>query len=402
MLLSVCYGFLLFLLGVLAYCAVYRTIDQRLLIVCSFFYLGRCALYIGNTVLSIFPPKFANDWGLFWVEDHILGNLSVPSADSFAIQGLLIAPLYSALTEPIYLALAANTAAYTLAGYAVGRFAFLLAPPRKAALIFLAFNLFPAANYFTMFGLRDPIILAGATMFFLGLGRYLVGHSRSAFNGEVLLGALIMLVSRPELAVIFVPSLGLIGMRVAARKYRGSAAKRIKPALYLLAILVLIPASYISYRAAISDIGFKEAGISAVIGAYGQARYERQFSDKDQSGDQSPIIPPDLYARLPLPARVATQTAGMLVLPFPWLVDRIPKALAFVDSLVYLFLLWLMLRSWRIREVRYGLLVFAVALLGMGTTVSNFGNAFRMRIVLFPILIAAVAFVAARTRKVSA
>ena len=399
MLLSVCYGFLLFLLGVLAYCAVYRTIDQRLLIICSSFYLGRCALFIVNGVLGIFPPKFANDWGLYWVEDHFLGNLSVPSADSFAVQGILIAPLYGILTEPIYLALAANTAAYSLAGYAVGRFAFMLAPPGKATLIFLAYNLFPAANYFVMFGLRDLIILAGTTMLFLGFGRYLVGQSRAAFNGEVLLGAVIMVVSRPELAVIFVPSIGLIGMTVAARKYRGSAARRIKPALYMLAILLLIPASYVSYRAAVSDIGFKEAGIATVLGVYGQARYERQFSDKDQSGDQSPIIPPDLYSRLPLPARVATQTAGMLVLPFPWLIDRIPKALAFLDSLVFLFLLWQLLHKRQIREVKYGLLVFAIALLGMGTTVSNFGNAFRMRIVLYPVLIAAVTFAVARARQ---
>ena len=102
-------------------------------------------------------------------------------------------------------------AAYSIAGYAVGRFALLVAPPGKATLIFLAYNLFPAANYFVMFGLRDPVILAGTTMLFLGLGRYLIGHSRLSLNGEVLLGAAIMVMSRPELAVIFVPSIGLIG-----------------------------------------------------------------------------------------------------------------------------------------------------------------------------------------------
>ena len=76
-----------------------------------------------------------------------------------------------------------------------------------------------------------------------------------------------------------------------------------------------------------------------------------------------------------------------------------PKALAFVDSLLYLFLLWKMWRARHVREVRYGLLVFAVALLGMGTTVSNFGNAFRMRMVLFPIVIVAVTFALAQTRR---
>ncbi len=399
MLLAVCYGFALFFLGTVAYCAIYRTIQLRLFAACAVLYLARCVLFVGNQMLGIFPPKFANDWGLFWVEYHLRGNTMAPTADSFAVQGLLIAPLYSFLSEPIYLALAANTAAYSLACYAVGRFAFMLAPPGKATLIFLAFALFPAGNYFIMFGLRDPIILAASTMFFLGLGRYLVGHSRTALNGEVLLGAVIMLASRPELAVVFVPSIGLIGMRVAARKYRGSAAKRLKPALYTLAFLLLIPASYVAYRAAVSDIGLQEAGIETVIGVYGETRYDRQFSDKDQSGDESPIIPPALYGRLPLPARVAVQTAGMLVLPFPWLINRIPKALAFVDSLLFMTLLWQMLRHRRVREVRYGLFVFAVALLGMGTTVSNFGNAFRMRIVLFPILIAAVTFAMARPRE---
>jgi hypothetical protein len=38
----------------------------------------------------------------------------------------------------------------------------------------------------------------------------------------------------------------------------------------------------------------------------------------------------------------------------------------------------------------------------MGTTVSNFGNAFRMRMVLFPIVAVAVAFAVARTRKADA
>jgi hypothetical protein len=397
--LSVCYAFLLVLVGVFAYCAVYRTLHQRLLLASAIFFVGRCLLYLGNHVLGVFPPKFANDWGLFWVEYHLLGNQSVPTADSFAIQGLLIAPIYGLLTDPILAAYAVNVAAFTIAGYAIGRFALLVAPPGKAALIFLAFNLFPAANYFVMFGLRDPVILAGTTMFFCGLGRYLLGHSRRSLNGETLLGAIVMLASRPELAVIFVPSLGLIAMAVAGRKYRGSAGKRMRPALYILATLVLIPVAWVSYNAAVSDVGFEQAGITTVLEVYGEARYERQFSDKDLSGDESPIIPPELYGKLPLPARIAMQTAGMLVLPFPWLINRIPKALAFLDSLLYLFLLWKMWQARHVREVRYGFLVFGVALLGMGTTVSNFGNAFRMRMVLFPIVAIAVAFAVAHTRK---
>ena len=402
MILSACYGFVLFLLGVVAYCAVYRTVHQRLLIASSIFFVGRCALYLGNYVLGVFPPKFANDWGLFWVEYHLLGNESVPTADSFATQGLLIAPIYGLLSDPILAAYAVNVAAFTLAGYAIGRFALLVASPNKAALIFLAFNLFPAGNYFVMFGLRDPVILAGTTMFFCGLGRYLIGHSRRSFNAETLLGAIIMLASRPELAVVFVPSLGLIGMAVAGRKYRGSAGKRMRPALYLLATIIVVPLAWVSYQAAVSDVGFEEAGITTILEVYGEARYERQFSDKDLSGDESPIIPQELYGRLPVPARIAMQTAGMLILPFPWLINRVPKALAFLDSLLYMFLLWKMWRARHVREVRYGLLVFAVALLGMGTTVSNFGNAFRMRMVLFPIVAVAVAFAVARTRKADA
>jgi hypothetical protein len=175
-----------------------------------------------------------------------------------------------------------------------------------------------------------------------------------------------------------------------------------RPALYLLATIIVIPLAWVSYQAAVSDVGFEEAGITTILEVYGEARYERQFSDKDLSGDESPIIPQELYGRLPLPARIAMQTAGMLVLPFPWLINRVPKALAFVDSLLYMFLLWKMWRARHVREVRYGLLVFAVALLGMGTTVSNFGNAFRMRMVLFPIVAVAVAFAVARTRKADA
>ena len=399
MILSVCYGFLLFLLGVVAYCAVYRTIHRRLLLACGALFLGRCGLFIANATLGILPVKFANDFGLFWVESHLLNNPSVAPADSFVVQGLLIAPVYGLLNEPIFAAYAVNVAAYSIAGYAVGRFALLVAPPGKATLIFLAYNLFPAANYFVMFGLRDPVILAGTTMLFLGLGRYLIGHSRLSLNGEVLLGAAIMVVSRPELAVIFVPSIGLIGMSVAARKFRGSAAKRIRPALYMAAFLLLVPAAYMAYLVAVSDVGFQQAGIETILEVYGEARYDRQFSDKDLSGDESPIIPPDLYHRLSLPARIAMQTAGMVVLPFPWLIDRIPKALAFVDSLLFMYLLWRLFRARKVREVRYGLLVFAVALLGMGTTVSNFGNAFRMRMVLFPVLVVAVAFAVAGTRR---
>ncbi len=402
MILSACYGFLLFMLGVIAYCGIYRTIHQRLLLASALFFAGRCLLYLGNYVLDVFPPKFANDWGLFWVEYNLLGNESVPTADSFAVQGLLIAPIYAFLSDPILAAYAVNVAAYTLAGYAIGRFALLVTTPNRAALIFLAFSIFPAGNYFVMFGLRDPVILAATTMFFCGLGRYLIGHSRYSMNPETVIGAVIMLASRPELAVVFVPSIGLIAMAVAGRKYRGSAAKQMRPALYMLATLILIPVAWVSYQAAVADVGFEEAGITPILEVYGEARYERQFSDKDMSGDESPIIPPDLYGRLPLPARIAMQTAGMLVLPFPWLIDRVTKALSFLDSLLYLFLLWKMWQARHVREVRYGFLVFAVALLGMGTTVSNFGNAFRMRMVLFPIVVVAVAFAVARTRKADA
>ena len=102
--------------------------------------------------------------------------------------------------------------------------------------------------------------------------------------------------------------------------------------------------------------------------------------------------------------KVVLACSGGLVRSFcvPWLIDRVPKALAFIDSLLYMFLLWKMWQARHVREVRYGFLVFAVALLGMGTTVSNFGNAFRMRMVLFPIVVVAVAFAVARTRKADA
>lgn len=345
-----------------------------------------------NLQLGPMAEKYAGDFAMFWFLG-VVRHTSVPAdAASFAVLGLLASPGFMIFGVVKAVVLAVNNAALALAPYLFFVSAREAVPKRAAKLGAILLALYPAANYFGFFGLRDPVIYLGVTLIVLGLLR-ITARVGKGLESSVFLGAggVVSLWSRPELATIVVPA-GFLVYFDLIRRYR-SPHRRVQHARVLLGMAglpVLMAGLFMAFRVATRDIGLSEATINGVVSEYGRIRYERQFEDRDASGDQSPIIPRERYGGMPPWQRVAIQSAGMIVLPFPTQIRGASHLLAFGDSLLLVWVMLLTVRYGRPRPKGPFFWSTLVAVVVMGTVVNNFGNAFRMRLVLVPLVVGAL------------
>jgi hypothetical protein len=136
---------------------------------------------------------------------------------------------------------------------------------------------------------------------------------------------------------------------------------------------------------AVSKVGLVagDATLSDLVDDYATERYDRSVgangSELAGSGG-SDILPPSIFKKLPLPARIGLQTIGMVVVPMPWLLTGASRMLAGADSAFIIFCIIFAFRARRIRPNMALLMGFAAGTLAMGLVVANGGNAFRMRL----------------------
>ncbi|SEQ18569.1 hypothetical protein [Neolewinella agarilytica] len=262
-------------------------------------------------------------------------------------------------------------------------------------LIFLTF--YPAAINFSMFGLRDPVIYLFMTMNIVSLIRLYLTKSYLPLFG-IVFSVLAIFSMRPELFAFLFAPYGFLILWGLISYYKNT--KTINNKLLLMVgsfVVVILPglmAAYLAYGFVTANIGAVGASPVDIVTTYASNRYDREAG----IGDGSHIVPPNIYHAIPWYARWGLQALGMIILPFPWLITSVPKVFAAVDSF---FIILMIVGFWWLRKkylvtglINVGLkrerifmalfITFFTSVGVMGFIVNNAGNAFRMRMAIFP------------------
>ena len=265
-------------------------------------------------------------------------------------------------------------------------------------------SVYPAVINFSIFGLRDPIvyclILVNIVYFFC----FSFEKKLSYIFGIVFSLLLILLVRSELISFIIIPYLYLLSHYLIKFYLRHS---KLNDKIFILCvnfIFLLIPGliiGYFVYDFVIGQVGAKEISPIDMVDTYAVSRYNRH-----EGG--SAILPPSIYHSLPWYGRWVLQSLGIIILPFPWLIKSVTTFLASIDSMFIIVLIVVYRRSFK--KLRKSILfltqphvllvfnslflTFVFSVLIMGVIVNNAGNAFRMRLSIFPYIgvVSALAF----------
>lgn len=363
----------------------------------------RAAISLVNNELEFFDAKLAGNLALQLYEHHVFeghGILEVLGHE-FGAQVLLNTPVWWLLGPSRESLLLSNAAVGSLLAPLAGLFLYRDFGWSAARRAFLIGSCYLGAFNFSLFGLRDPIICLAVTLFAVAGLRFWWGGRRSLDLGLLIASLAAALSLRPEMAYflaafVALPLLGwYLAMWQAARRNRRVFASGLLVTLPLAALAAAL--TFASTHVAAVNIGARSSNLLTIAEEDAEARFQRAVGDS--YGGRSHLTSAEQYREMPVLQRVVTQTAGLIVLPFPWEITDLPRLLAFCDSLFLMALIGFALLNLRYAEtaetkaaarlVAGLLLVFAIGLLGMGIIVSNAGNGFRMRISATPFLILA-------------
>lgn len=366
-------------------------------------FLAAFALRIGLTVINetfeLIPEKYAGEFALdvhrtIWQTGAEGGMGEVPSQKrNFLLPALLNLPGFLLFGATRWTLIFTNGFLATMAAVVGAAYLDRLACRRAATWGLLLLAFYPAALNFSIFGLRDPIIYFLVTVY-CGAAWATIWPGRGRlFQGLIAGAALLLIVPlRVELLPILLVLPFAIASGVAWRasgRFRIAFERRtvrLTAALLLLAVALPLAASL--YHKTLSQIGVTGfVSPVEIVEVYAEQRYLR-----DPEG--SNILPESVYRRTSPAVRFVLQTFGIIVLPYPWLISDIPRALAGLDSLVLIACLWVVYRqrSSVPRAVNRlaldpAMLAFWAGVLVMGLLIVNAGNALRMRMSLVPFVL---------------
>lgn len=388
-----------------------RSIFSLSLIVYVAGFMVRAVLIMLNEEWQFFEQKVAGELSLELYRAHVLTGDSWFEflGHEFAPQVLLNIPVWTLFGESRIALLMSNAMVGAIAGPMSAVLLLRDYHPSVSKRALLLVSLYPACLNFSVFGLRDPIIFLG--MIFLICGAVRIWADKVTLGNlfQMFLGTLLVLCSRPELAyvvivVFMLPVMnGYVNLMNASRRSKrafGSLMALTLPALACAALLV-VAATGLAAR----NIGAKTINPSEIASKNAMERFERHDS---ATGGGSHMIPGALYQLLPWYLRVPVQTAGLIMLPFPWAVNSVSKLLAFGDS-IYLILVGMFAfvnvyysnpisKSGFGRLTLFLLLIAFIGFLGLAFVVSNFGNGFRMRFAVTPVILLAGSICPLRVR----
>ena len=264
--------------------------------------------------------------------------------------------------------------------------------PAFWALVFV--SIYPAAINFSIFGLRDPVVYCLVLVNIVYFISFAFKKKLRFIFGIVLSLLLILLVRAELISFIIIPYVYLLShylIKFFKRHYR------LNDKIFILSfniIFLIIPGlviGYVLYNFVTGQIGAKAISPIDIVDTYATNRYNRH-----EGG--SAILPPNLYHSLPWYGRWGLQSLGIIILPFPWLIKSVTTFLASIDSLFIIILIILYKRTFkRIKKSVLFLsqphvlvvfkaifITFILSVLIMGIIVNNAGNAFRMRLSIFP------------------
>lgn len=371
----------------------------------------RVLLLLSNESFQLFPPKFAGEFSLYYYKALFLNEdlFKIPSFIPQMIFNLGAFSLFGANRINIIL-----TNAFLLSFSSIIAFVYLyrIYNVNAGIVAFLLIMFYPATLNFSMFGLRDPVV------FFLFLSYILsflfVIESRDwAFRTinffVCIISMALALLSRPEMlpVIAFLPYIFLLRMLF----FKISKIKIVLDKFVILIVsvgfilIVTIGGGYFATRIVLAQIGVTNLVSPLVVATeFADKRYERQFLDQGGSeGGGGAILPPNIYYTLPGSLRIVFQTIGIIILPFPWLIDSLDEGLASLDSLYIIGMVIYIIYG--LRFIHKGqhkfnillcLLNFLLGVLIMGVIVNNTGNAFRLRMNIVPFIIVACAMTSAQ------
>jgi len=315
--------------------------------------LGLSALSVVNFELSLFEQKFASKFAYEW----FLGVESELPNSTFAIPGIINSLAY-ALTDSWESAIGVNIAlviiVYSVCQQGVPRYAYLA--------------LSPAILNFALFALRDPLIYFSFFIFVI-LVRTLKIWSLAFLTFFL---CIINIGLRPENIVILFSFFGLVWF-VEAK----SAYTRIIILLFgLLAVIYL--GTYVPRL-----LGFSESiNIVDLFDVLDQFYYDRATRWDSDSGGSSNILSGRLVD-YPLYLRYPIQILSMFILPLPFEISSVTLLLAFIDSCFFIFTFLKFNKHASSREK----ILFWVYILCFAFFMANYGNALRMRLPAYGIML---------------
>jgi predicted membrane-bound mannosyltransferase len=255
----------------------------------------------------------------------------------------------------------------------------------------MLFSFYPAAINFSLFGLRDIVIYTMVATYVLSMLAFTMLSERR--TTDLLVAALMCILVLWQRAELIAVMLAVPGAIFAYSVWRTSRSERTRAGRIVLlitgaslVITSMVAGAGIASRVIASQLGAESLNVATVATVYATKRMERA-SRNVQNGGESNILPRAAYLKMDPVTRTLLQTGGIIILPYPWLLNSPSRLFAALDS-IFLISLIVIAVKYGMRQRRSGiwapLLAFALGVLMMGLIVSNAGNAFRMRLALVP------------------
>ncbi len=405
------------------------------------FWLRGAAVFV-NEQITVFPQKFAACFPLDMInrQGGLVGFFQNFNASDRRITDQLKFVLEAAANipgiaffenSPVILNL---TNCLVGAGAGIVVFAYMrrLFGRNIAVFALLLVSFFPAAFNFSLFGLRDIFLYFLILTNIASLIWLLLRPERRALQVAIYLVTLLALgVLRSALLPFILILPAFLLARAALRRYRTVQDRRTRIGLVAGAALAGVLVLFGSYMVVLHHVGingfvmpdklfahYVEARASRGTpfakqynsgrGAISTCRSMNHRAQNAARGVASQYMPFERYRRTPWVLREALQLVGFIVIPLPWQLDRLSRALALFDTffvVATMFAAWKALRlppppaaTARRREdvwraFNLGLLLsFAIGWLGYGLLVTDSGNAFRLRLSVEPFLLFGASF----------
>ncbi len=247
---------------------------------------------------------------------------------------------------------------------------------------YLLIMFYPDIVYFSFFSLRD-VGLATFMAFFM------IGLSRSNLK-LMAVSALAILLTRPEL-IVWLTFLYVFFLISYFKKERDRWAIYVFLAVFLYFSLTQLFFWFLDFN----HWGASGVTIADSLNFLLERRYERQFSDSDGSGGESPTLPTSLFYQLSLYSRIFLQS-----LSFAYLSLYPDSQLLLIAIATGIYPMYLLLRiGFRSFQSKWLLIVCVVSsYLIYGPFMVNGGNAFRLRTSMIVLIFTLVTLTAKKTR----
>ena len=341
-----------------------------------------------NIKYSFFDPKEAGDYSLllydFWKSQEFgLSTLLFSLvSNTFTVQAFLCSLGFSLFGIELFVVILTNNLVVSLA--VIISLKILKKSGSFGLNLVAALTLFPSVINFCMFGLRDPIIyslIAILYSLFVSSLKY-----RSLY---MLLCIIPLLFLRGELFLIYLLPFSFDFLKRYKFVDRTTLQFRIKKMMLLsFAVALMFPlivktGTYLAFGSSMD--------IDSVVGHKLERRHSVAIENGGNSG--SHIYSTSSVKSLGFGVKWFVQTAALVLNPFPWSIRSVSHLLAFFESVLLIILLFKAKRVlYLFSERRFMVISYILGILLLGVMVINFGNGFRMRFALLPIILIAMFF----------